>query len=93
MPPDDRLMLMNTQGTTLLLEALGVTAMNEVTLILAAIGDGDRQAAEQPLPLVYDELRRLAAQKLEHESPGQTLQATALLHEAYLRSLKRLKIS
>jgi RNA polymerase sigma factor (TIGR02999 family) len=59
--------------------------MNEVTRILSAIEQGDPQAAEQLLPLVYDELRRLAAQKLAQERPGQTLQATALVHEAYLR--------
>ncbi len=59
--------------------------MTEVTRILAAIDQGDPQAAEQLLPLVYSELRRLAAQKLAHEVPGQTLQATALVHEAYLR--------
>ena len=59
--------------------------MTEVTKILSAIDHGDAQAAEQLLPLVYDELRRLAAQKLSHEKPGQTLQATALVHEAYLR--------
>ena len=59
--------------------------MSEVTRILSAIEQGDPQAAEQLLPLVYDELRRLAAQKLARESPGQTLQATALVHEAYLR--------
>jgi RNA polymerase sigma factor (TIGR02999 family) len=59
--------------------------MNEVTRILSAIEQGDRHAAEQLLPLVYDELRRLAAQKLAREKPGQTLQATALVHEAYLR--------
>ena len=59
--------------------------MNEVTRILSAIEQGDGQAAEQLLPLVYDELRRLAAQKLVQEKPGQTLQATALVHEAYLR--------
>src|SRR5271156_1466411 len=59
--------------------------MNEVTRILSAIEAGDLHAAEQLLPLVYDELRRLAARKLAHESPGQTLQATALVHEAYLR--------
>src|SRR5579859_5378575 len=59
--------------------------MSEVTRILSAIEDGDPQAAEQLLPLVYDELRRLAAQKLAQEKPGQTLQATALVHEAYLR--------
>ncbi len=66
--------------------------MSEVTQILTAIGEGDRQAAEQLLPLVYDELSRLAAQKPAHESPEQRLQATALLHEAYLRALKRLKV-
>ena len=59
--------------------------MNDVTRILLAIERGDRQAAEQLLPLVYDELRRLAARKLAREKPGQTLQATALVHEAYLR--------
>src|SRR2546421_12328414 len=59
--------------------------MSEVTRILSAIEQGDPHAAEQLLPLVYDELRRLAAQKLTQEKPGQTLQATALVHEAYLR--------
>ena len=59
--------------------------MSEVTRILSAIEDGDPHAAEQLLPLVYDELRQLAAQKLAQETPGQTLQATALVHEAYLR--------
>jgi len=59
--------------------------MSEVTRILSAIKQGDPQAAEQLLPLVYDQLRKLAAQKLAHEKPGQTLQATALVHEAYLR--------
>src|SRR5438093_3171409 len=59
--------------------------MNEVTRILSAIEQGDPRAAEQLLPLVYDELRRLAAQRLAREGPGQTLQATALVHEAYLR--------
>jgi RNA polymerase sigma factor (TIGR02999 family) len=59
--------------------------MSEVTRILSAIDHGDAQAAGQLLPLVYDELRRLAAQKLAHEQPGQTLQPTALVHEAYLR--------
>src|SRR5215467_4267138 len=59
--------------------------MTEVTRILSAIGEGDPSAAEQLLPLVYDELRQLAAQKLAQEKPGQTLQATALVHEAYLR--------
>jgi RNA polymerase sigma factor (TIGR02999 family) len=59
--------------------------MHEVTRILSAIEQGDPKAAEQLLPLVYDELRKLAAQRLARESPGQTLQATALVHEAYLR--------
>src|SRR3954452_6095862 len=59
--------------------------MNEVTRILAAIGHGEPQAADRLLPLVYDELRRLAARRLAHEKPGQTLQATALVHDAYLR--------
>src|SRR5262245_25591215 len=59
--------------------------MSEVTRILSAIERGDLQAAEQLLPLVYDELRKLAAQKMAHEKPGQTLDATALVHEAYLR--------
>jgi RNA polymerase sigma factor (TIGR02999 family) len=59
--------------------------MNEVTLILSAIEQGDPSASEQLLPLVYEELRRLATQRLAREKPGQTLQATALVHEAYLR--------
>jgi RNA polymerase sigma factor (TIGR02999 family) len=59
--------------------------MNDVTRILSAIEQGDPVAAEQLLPLVYDELRKLAAAKLAHEAPGQTLQATALVHEVYLR--------
>ena len=59
--------------------------MNEVTRILAAIEQGDARAAEQLLPLVYEELRKLAAQRMAREQPGQTLQATALVHEAYLR--------
>src|SRR6516225_9262146 len=59
--------------------------MSEVTQILSAIEQGDLHAAEQLLPLVYEELRKLAAHKLSHEKPGQTLQATALVHEAYLR--------
>ena len=59
--------------------------MNEVTRILSAIEAGDPHAAELLLPLVYEELRKLAAQKLAQEKPGQTLQATALVHEAYLR--------
>ena len=59
--------------------------MDDVTRILSAIERGDEQAAEQLLPLVYEELRKLAAQKLAREKPGRTLQATALVHEAYLR--------
>jgi RNA polymerase sigma factor (TIGR02999 family) len=59
--------------------------MSEVTRILSAIQQGDRQAADQLLPLVYDELRQLAAEKLAQERPGLTLQATGLVHEAYLR--------
>ena len=59
--------------------------MSEVTRILSAIEQGDPQAAEQLLPLIYEELRKLAAQRLAQEKPGQTLQATALVHEAYLR--------
>src|SRR5437660_6441765 len=59
--------------------------MSEVTRILSAIEQGDPQAAEQLLPLVYDELRKLAAERMAQEMPGQTLQATALVHEAYLR--------
>src|SRR5262245_22176184 len=59
--------------------------MNDVTRILSTIEQGDPQAASQLLPLVYDELRKLAAQKMAHENPGLTLQATALVHEAWLR--------
>jgi RNA polymerase sigma factor (TIGR02999 family) len=59
--------------------------MSEVTQILNAIAEGDPRAASQLLPLVYDELRQLAAHKLAHQTPGQTLQPTALVHEAYLR--------
>jgi len=60
-------------------------AMSDVTRILSQIESGEPAASEQLLPLVYDELRRLARQKLSHEKPGQTLSATALVHEAYLR--------
>jgi RNA polymerase sigma factor (sigma-70 family) len=60
-------------------------AMSDVTQILSQIESGDPTAAEKLLPLVYDELRKLAAARLVHEKPGQTLQATALVHEAYLR--------
>ncbi len=62
--------------------------MNEVTRILSAIEQGDPNAASELLPLIYDELRKLAAQKLAREQPGQTLQATALVHEAYLRLVR-----
>jgi RNA polymerase sigma factor (TIGR02999 family) len=70
------------QGTGGLTASLSMT---NVTCILSAIEQGDPQAAEQLLPLVYDELRKLAAAKLAQEKPGQTLDATALVHEAYLR--------
>jgi RNA polymerase sigma factor (TIGR02999 family) len=59
--------------------------MSDVTRILSAVEQGDPHAAEQLLPLVYDELRKLAAVKLDHEKPGHTLSATSLVHEAYLR--------
>jgi RNA polymerase sigma factor (TIGR02999 family) len=65
--------------------SISVLPMSEVTQILSAIEGGDPHAAEQLLPLVYGELRKLAAQKLAQEKPGQTLEATALVHEAYLR--------
>src|SRR4030081_718493 len=66
--------------------------MNDVTRILSAIEQGDPYAAEQLLPLVYEELRKLAAQRLAQEKPGQTLQATALVHEAYLRLVRGEKV-
>jgi RNA polymerase sigma factor (TIGR02999 family) len=59
--------------------------MNDISRVLSAIEQGDSKAADQLLPLVYDELRKLAAQRLAQEKPGQTLQTTALVHEAYLR--------
>jgi hypothetical protein len=59
--------------------------MSDVTQILAQIESGDPSAADQLLPLVYNELRKLAAKRLAHEKPGQTLQATALVHDAYIR--------
>jgi RNA polymerase sigma factor (TIGR02999 family) len=65
--------------------SLSVPSMSEVTSILSAMEQGDAQAGSRLLPLVYDELRKLAAHKLAHEAPGQTLQPTALVHEAYLR--------
>src|SRR5262249_34937591 len=67
------------------LERVCSSVVNDVTRILSAIEDGDPSAAEQLLPLVYAELRKLAAQRLAQEKPGQTLEATALVHEAYLR--------
>jgi len=66
-----------------------IAGMSDVTRILSQIDAGDPTAAEQLLPLVYDELRKLAAARLAHEKPGQTLQATALVHEAYLRLVGR----
>jgi RNA polymerase sigma factor (TIGR02999 family) len=66
--------------------------MPDITRILSAIDQGDPDAAEQLLPLVYDELRKLAAQRMAQEKPGQTLQATALVHEAYLRLLDVKKV-
>ena len=66
--------------------------MTHVTHLLSAIEQGDPHAAEQLLPLVYDELRKLAAQRLAQETPGQTLQATALVHEAYLRLVDTEKV-
>jgi RNA polymerase sigma factor (TIGR02999 family) len=62
-----------------------IAAMSDVTRILSQIESGDRSAADELLPLVYEELRKLAAAKMAHENPGQTLQATALVHEAYVR--------
>ena len=67
--------------------------MTEITCILSAIEQGDPHGAQQLLPLVYEELRKLAAQKLAQEKPGQTLQATALVHEAYLRLVDTDKVS
>lgn len=64
----------------------------EITCMLNSIGPDDPKAAEQILPLIYDELRALAAQRLAHENPGQTLQATALVHEAYLRLVEGQKL-
>lgn len=66
--------------------------MSDVTRILSAIERGDPQAAQQLLPLVYDELRKLAAHRFVHEAPGQTLQATALVHEAYVRLVEGAEI-
>jgi ECF sigma factor len=83
-PRDDKMMtrLLEQRAP---LDHAGVSDMSEITQILDAVGRGEAQAAEQLLPLVYDELRRLAAHKLAQEKPGQTLEATGLVHEAYLR--------
>ena len=81
-PPDWLLLPSNTVGRV---DYTPTVPMNDVTRILSAIEGGDRSAARDLLPLVYDELRKLAAQRIVHEKPGQTLQATALVHEAYLR--------
>jgi RNA polymerase sigma factor (TIGR02999 family) len=67
------------------LSSVRMSPMNDVTRVLSAIEQGDPHAAEQLLPLVYEKLRQLAALKLAHEKPGRTLEATALVHEAYLR--------
>jgi RNA polymerase sigma factor (TIGR02999 family) len=77
-------MLFSTSSTHLHILAVH-RVMHDVTLILSAIEQGDASAADKLLPLVYDELRKLAAARMAQESPGQTLQATALVHEAYLR--------
>jgi RNA polymerase sigma factor (TIGR02999 family) len=76
---------MPLDSCSLLRQPLSYRVMTDVTRILSAIEHGDRQASDQLLPLVYDELRKLAAHKMNQEKPGQTLQATALVHEAYLR--------
>jgi RNA polymerase sigma factor (TIGR02999 family) len=70
-----------------------IAGMNDVTWILKQIDAGDPSAAEHLLPLVYDELRKLAAARLAHEAPGQTLQATALVHEAYLRLVGQQRVA
>lgn len=74
-----------TFGVRKEMDRVTIAAMSDVTRILKSIEVGDPQAAEELLPLVYDELRKLAAAKLAQEKPGQTLQATALVHEAYVR--------
>jgi RNA polymerase sigma factor (TIGR02999 family) len=73
------------EETLLRSSSVWVLPMSDVTRVLSAIEQGDPHAAEQLLPLVYDELRQLAGEKMAQEKPGQTLQATALVHEAYLR--------
>src|SRR5262249_9194155 len=81
----EKILRFNTLARTVLADLEEESPMNDVTRVLFAIEGGDPHAAEQLLPLVYDELRKLAAQKLAQEKPGQTLQATALVHEAYVR--------
>src|SRR5438093_2972255 len=76
----------------ILRQSRGVRLMSDVTRLLSAIDQGDSQAAERLLPLVYDELRKLAAHRMAQEKPGQTLQPTALVHEAYLRLLDTKKV-
>ncbi len=83
--PPKRATLCHRHEGRVALSAVNWPVMNDVTRILSAIEQGDPQAAAQLLPVVYDELRKLAAQKLAQEKPGQTLEATALVHEAYLR--------
>lgn len=73
---------------TLFIATSKVSRVDDITCLLNAAEQGDPDAASQLLPLVYDELRRLAAQRLAHEKPGQSLEATALVHEAYLRLVK-----
>ena len=75
------------------LPAAPARATGDVTLILSRIEQGEPQAAEQLLPLVYEELRKLAAAKMAQEKPGQTLQATALVHEAYIRLVDTEKVA
>src|SRR5262245_336411 len=85
MPHEEGQLDIKTVTIVALPHPLAGTAMNDVTQILSRIESGDPTASEQLLPLVYNELRRLAAHRLAHEKAGQTLQATALVHEAYLR--------
>ncbi len=87
MPGGAHTVYIDNCGSPLARSLTASMSMNHVSDILSTIESGDPTAAEQLLPLVYNELRRLAAQRLAHEAPGQTLQATALVHEAYLRLL------
>jgi RNA polymerase sigma factor (TIGR02999 family) len=84
-PRDSRVIFSHASYEQFCTAASILKPMSEVTRILAAVERGDTHAAEELLPLVYNELRKLAAQKMALESPGQTLQATGLVHEAYLR--------